>query len=313
MISTIGIFFGALFLVVKGATYATKYASSLAESFRVSRYTIGFIIISTISILPETFISIQSALSGVPSFGLATLFGSNIADLTLIFVIIILYSGRKIKVEGSILKKIRLYPLLMLLPIVLGMDGFFSRIEGVALILAGTVFFYNSFKQTGELPEHTPGVRARFVSGFLLIVSMAMLLVGSHFTVTSAVTLASYVGVSPVLIGMLIVSLGTTLPELFFALKSVRKHDDALGVGDILGTVLADATIVVGILAVLRPFAFPLTIIYVTGAYMVLASIILIYCMKTGRTISRKEALLLLSIWISFVITEYMVSSMTRS
>ncbi len=93
MIDDVFILAVSLFMIIKGATLATRYAALLADSYRLSKYVVGFIIVAVISILPETFVAINSALSGVPSFGLGTLFGSNIADLTLIFALIILLSG----------------------------------------------------------------------------------------------------------------------------------------------------------------------------------------------------------------------------
>src|SRR3989338_8821379 len=110
MLNNLFIFIVSLFLVIKGATFAPKYATRLAESFRLSRYTIGFIVVAIISILPETFIGINSALAGAPSFGLGVLFGSNIADLTLVFTAIIFFAGRGVKVESKILKKQSAYP-----------------------------------------------------------------------------------------------------------------------------------------------------------------------------------------------------------
>src|SRR3989338_4021406 len=101
MFNNLFIFIVSLVVVIKGATLATKYAARLAESFRLSRYTVGFIVVAIISILPETFIAIDSALAGTPSFGLGVLFGSNIADLTLVFTVIIFFAGRGVKVESK--------------------------------------------------------------------------------------------------------------------------------------------------------------------------------------------------------------------
>ena len=108
---------------------------------------------------------------------------------------------------------------------------------------------------------------------------------------------------------MLVVGIGTTIPELLFSLQAVRKHDDSLAVGDILGTVLAVATIVVGLLSMINLFAFPQKIIYVTGAFMLLASFVLSYFMRTGKTISKKEGVILFLIWITFVLPEYFTST----
>ncbi len=295
-------------MVIRGATFATKYAALLAESYRLSKYTVGFIIIAVISILPETFIAINAAVSGVPSFGLGMLFGSNIADLTLIISVIIFFAGRSLKVEGKILKSHTVYPFILLLPLVLGFNGHFSRLEGIALIIAGGVFYYLALKNgvDGTVPIENGTSRTKSIA--MLIISMVVLLTGAHFIVTSATDLATSIGVSPILIGMLIVGLGTTLPELFFSLKSVSKRDDSLAVGDILGTVLADATIVVGILALVSPFSFPQRIIFVTGIFMVMASFTLFYFMKSGRRITQKEGWLLLFFWIIFVLVEFIVN-----
>ena len=309
MINNIFIFLVALFMVIKGATMATKYAGRLAESFHLSKYTVGFIIIAIISILPETFISINSALAGIPSFGLGMLFGSNIADLTLVFAILVLYARRSLKVESKILKNNAFYPFMLFLPLILGLNGSLSRLEGLALIAAGGRFYFMAFKNGSEDVPMPKQEGSRIKNLGLLVVSMAILLIGSHFTVTSATAVANNFGVSPILIGMLVVGLGTTMPELFFSLKSIKKKDDSLAIGDILGTVLADALIVVGILALIDPFVFPKKIVYITGGFMVVASFVLFRFMRSGRSLTKREAWMLFLFWAVFVLVEFFANS----
>lgn len=313
MIENLLLFFFSLFLVVKGATLSTKYAARIAEGFHLSKYTVGFIVIAIISILPETFISLNAALSGMPEFGLSTLFGSNVADLTLVVALIILFARRSIVVESKILSNNKLYPFLLFLPLILGLDGEFSRLDGAALIIAGIVFYYRSFKSGsgGPLEPHATSHDWRNIPWLLF--SVGLLLVGSHFTVESATVLAYTIGVSPTLIGMLVVGLGTTMPELFFSMKSVRRHNDSLAEGDILGTVLADATVVVGILALVAPFSFPVRIIYITGMFMVAAAFILFRFMRSGQMISRRESYLLIMFWLVFVIFEFIANQLAFS
>src|SRR3989338_928644 len=190
MLNNAFIFAVALFMVMKGATLATTHAARLAAHFRLSKYTIGFIVIAVISILPETFISINAALEGVPSFGLATLFGSNIADLTLVFTVIVLLAGRGVKVESKILKHRSIYPLLLLLPLVLGLDGYFSRLEGASLIIAGAAFYYVATKNGIDRTALLNYGNGKYKNFFMLLFSMAILLAGSHFIVTSASSIA---------------------------------------------------------------------------------------------------------------------------
>ncbi len=309
MIENLLVFTFSLFLVVKGATLATKYSAKLADSFNFSKYIIGFVVIAFISILPETLISINSALQGIPEFGLGTLFGSNIADLTLIFAILILYSGRGIKIESKILQDVRLYPFFLMLPIIFGFNGHYSRIEGAALIIAGGLFYYLVFRNGTEDSAvfHNGEGRYKYLS--FLLFAMALLLVGSHFTVTSATALAHAVEITPILIGMLVVSLGTTMPELFYSLKALKIKDDGLAIGDILSSVLADATIVIGVLAVISPFYFPVKIVYVTGTFMVIASLVLLKFMRSGRTITKKEGFILLAFWVAYAVIEFIVNT----
>lgn len=309
MLNNLFIFIVALFMVIKGATIATKYATLLAKSYRLSKYTVGFIVVAIISILPETFISINAAISGIPSFALGMLFGSNIADLTLIFALIIFLTGHNLKVESKILKNDAVYPFILILPLVLGFNGHFSRLEGIALIISGGIFYYLALRNGIESSIPISNGNDKIKSFLMLLFSMTILLVGAHFTVTSATSLAHYFDVSPILIGMLIVGLGTTMPEFFFSLKSAQKQDDSLAVGDILGTVLADATIVVGILAIINPFYFPQKIVYITGLFMVVASFLLFNFMRSGRTLTKREAWMLFTFWIVFVFVEFIVNS----
>ena len=298
----------ALILLVKGATMATKYAVKIAESFHLSKYIVGFIVIAMISILPETLIAINSAIEGIPSLGLGTLFGGNVADLTLVFAIIIFVTKKNIKIESKIINNHIIYPIIMLIPIIFGLDGYYSSIEGASLIIIGLIFYFLVFKNNTEpklenVPKHN-----RLKYTLLLLLSMAILLLGSHFAVTTTIKLASNIGITPIIIGMLIMGLGATIPELLFSIKSVEKNDDSLAVGDILGTVLADATIVVGILAIISPFSFPIRIVYVTGVFMVIASFLLFYFMKSGKTLTKKESLILFIFWITFILVELSIN-----
>ncbi|MFA5736645.1 MAG: hypothetical protein WCX70_00460 [Candidatus Paceibacterota bacterium] len=309
MIENLLIFIFSLLLVIKGATMATTYSSRLAENFRLSKYVIGFIIVAFISILPETIISINSALKNVPEFGLGTLFGGNIADLTLVLAILIIYVGRNIHIESKVLKDVRVFPFFLLLPLLFGLNGYYSRLEGVLLILVGIFFYYLVLRDNINTSIPQKKIGGWLKNLILFLFAMFLLLTGSHFTVESASSLATALHVPPLLIGLLVVGLGTTMPEFFYCLKTLKKNEDGLVVGDILGTVLADATIVIGILAVINPFSFPKKIIYVTGFFMLVASFILINFMRSGKIISKKEGYQLFIFWLIYALAEVLISN----
>lgn len=299
----------SLFLVLISANFAIKYATNLAQIFRLPKYVIGFIVVAIISILPETFISINAALAGLPSFGLATLFGSNVADLTLVFAIIIFATARGIKVNSKILENNKWYPLLLAMPILVGWDGYYSRSEGTLLITVGLLFYYWVLRHNPRLPVSRQDKKLQpYLSLFCLLLSMAVLLWASHLTVGYGLALAQSINVNPTLIAMLVVGLGTTLPELSFSLAAIKQKGESLALGDVLGTVISDATIAVGILALINPFYFPQRIIYVTAMFMILAALLLLALMRSGKRLNKKEGLLLLLFYIFFVLTEYLLN-----
>ncbi len=306
------LFFGliwTLLLVVKSADLAIKYSTRLAESFRLPRYLIGFLVVAVISILPETFIFINSAIEGVPAFGLGTILGSNTADLSLIFALVILISGKNLKVESKIIKNRFLYIAVLALPIILGLNGYYSQADGLGLLIVGLLFYIYLLRDSHV---EVDGEKRKFhpLYFILLIMSMAGLLIGANLTVKFGVMLSNLLHINPVLIGLFVVGLGTTLPELLFSIRATRKHNDSLALGDILGTVVADATMVIGVVALINPFSFNPRLIFVTGIFMLLAVFLLMYYMRSGRVLTKKEAYLLLIFYAIFVISELLTANL---
>jgi len=300
----------SLFVVTQAAGIATKYSEKLAEGMHFSRYLVGFVVVSFISILPETFIAVDAALRGNPSFGIGTLLGSNVADLTLIFAILIFIAGKKgFHVEKGILRKLSIYPLFLAVPLLLGLDGTFTREEGITLIIVGVIFYFLVFSKSVGISSRAGDIRNHWRNLIFLLLGMALLLAGAHFTVSSALELAHQLKVPAILVGILIVSLGTTIPELFFSARAVKNKRIDLAVGDVLGSVLADATIVIGIVAIIKPVEFPQTIAYIAGGFMVLAASVLLTLMKTRYRLNRLEAVGLVAIWVCYVLTEVVVAS----
>ncbi|MDP2647800.1 MAG: hypothetical protein Q8P35_00950 [Candidatus Yanofskybacteria bacterium] len=296
----------SIFLVVRSADFAIFYSTKVAKSFLLPKYVLGFIVVAVIGILPEAFISVSSALKDIPSFGLGTLFGSNVADLTLIFALVVLISGRELKIESKIINNRFFYVAIIALPIIFGLNGYYSRPEGVILILAGFLFYFLILRKSGfSVDAVKESFSARDIA--LLVISMATLLIGAHLTVQYGVDLAQSININPVIIGMFIVALGTTLPELLFSIRAAKHQHDSLALGDILGTVVADATIVVGIMAVIKPFVFQQSIIYVTGVFMVLAISLLMYLMRSGRVLMKREVFILLVFYLVFVSAELFI------
>jgi cation:H+ antiporter len=299
-----------LFILVKSAEYAVNYSSRLARAFHISEFIVSFFIVSIISVFPEATVSIISAIKKTPEFGLGTLLGSNIADLSLVFGIVALFSAKGITVKSKILKKDFFYLILLLVPVILGFDGHLSRADGILLVLSGAIFFItlsieseifkNRFRNTKENRE--------IKSFFLLIISLVFLITGAYYTMKFGVAFSNDIKIPPFLVALTIVAIGSCLPELVFSLKAVKTRHNELALGDVLGTVITDATIILGIVALIRPFSFSPIIIYVTGTMMFLVGALVIWFIKSGRILTKQEGIYLLLFYIFSLIVEFVVN-----
>jgi cation:H+ antiporter len=134
-------------------------------------------------------------------------------------------------------------------------------------------------------------------------------LLSAFLTVKYAVNFANDVKVPAILVGITIVALGTCLPEFIFSLKAVRKNHDSLAIGDILGTVITDATIILGIVALISPFSYNSYHIYITGGAMFLAGVLATIFMKSERSINKREGIFLIIAYILYVFLEFYVNN----
>lgn len=295
----------SLFFLWKGAEYANHYSSKIASLLKISGFMVSFFIVAVISTSPETTISIISAIKGIPEFGIGTLFGSNVTDLTLVFAIVAFFSLKGIKIESRAMKGGLLYLLFLSIPILLGLDGKFSRIDGIVLIVCSLVFFYIIFLTDGLFEKNFKKVNKTKLSKnlFLLILSIAVIIVSAYFTLQFSLKLATLINISPILISVIIVAIGTCLPELAYSIRAVRTNS-SLALGDILGTVIIDATLIVGITAIISPFEFEKSLIYLTGFAMLVGACITIYFLKSDRVLTKKEGIILVLFYLLFVFLE---------
>ncbi|OHA00812.1 MAG: hypothetical protein A3C07_02090 [Candidatus Sungbacteria bacterium RIFCSPHIGHO2_02_FULL_47_11] len=301
------LFVGSLLVVVQGSRLVIRHATPIARSLRLSDFATSFLVVGVLSAFPETTISVISAFENVPTLGLGLIFGSNVADLTLVFGIAALFTTRGITVRSDFLKKDFIFIIPLLIPILLGFDGFFSRFDGVILILGGVVFFMVLYTM-GHRPSFGPDAAPdhhTFKHIFLFMIGIIALLGAAYGTVVFAERIAILLRIPEVLIGLSLITLGTTIPELSFSINAAKTQHGELVLGDILGVVITDATIVLGLMAILNPYAFDRRLIFVTGFAMVLAAIISLNFMRSGRTLGKREGVSLILLYIFFLSVEF--------
>ena len=247
MIVTLLLFVAGLALLVKGADSAVQGAEGLAFRFGVSATTIGLTVVAFGTSLPEFFVSTESFSTGNMEIGLANIIGSNIANIGLILALCVLISPG---ITGSAVLRPRFTrdSLLMLgatlLFALLAIRGEFDWVAGVAflLVFAGILLFMAKFARGGT-DTGCPVVRypvVRTVAGLLAVV------LGAHLLITSAIEMAEFFSIPPYVIGISLVAVGTSLPELATSVAAALKNSPAISVGNIVGSNIFNILFIMG-------------------------------------------------------------------
>ncbi len=260
------IIFG-LFLLIWSADRFIDGASNIARTMGISPLIVGMLIIGLGTSAPEMLVSAAAALQGNPGMGIGNAIGSNITNITLVLGVTAMFFV--LPVHSRLLKKeIPLVLVSAILAWLLMLDNYFSRMDSVILLcaLAGILYWMISVARKDrythdplvdetieEIPEDMPFKQAIFWT----IVGLLLLLVSSKLLVWGASSIASLMGISDLVIGLTIVAIGTSLPELAATLSSARKGETDLAVGNIVGSNLFNTLAVLPIPALIQPLEIP--------------------------------------------------------
>jgi len=259
----------------------------------------------TATSLPEFFIGITSAIRNIPQLSLGNVIGASLLDLTIVLAIPILLA-KKINPHSETEKKDTILMFLLLfLPLILILDRTFSRIDGLILLIAFFLYTKHLLKQKRLEKLAKKLIPRELIKNLLkFFVGVSLLLLSSNFVVKYADLIAQELVLSPVLIGLIIVSVGTTLPELTFGIEAAIKKHPGMAVGNIVGSVVANMILVIGTTSIIRPIFPSITPLIPAFAFLILTALIFYYFIKNNKALTKKHALILSSIYILFLISE---------
>jgi len=307
-------------LLVWGADRLVAGASSFARNLGVSPLVIGLTIIGFGTSAPELVVSAVATLKGNSGLAVGNAIGSNIANMGLVLgVTAMIYP---LRLESTALK--REYPMLLLIMLIcflMALDGMYSQVEGWVL-LTGLLLVVIWIIRIGlhrplsdplaeEFAAEIPKDMPTKVAVFWLTVGLIVLPVSSIFLVDGAITIAHYLGVTDTVIGLTIVALGTSLPELATAITAALHREDDLAIGNIIGSNIFNLLGVLGIAAVIMPVElspiilardFP-AMFLITGALFLMAS-----DFRGPGRIGRRSGGVLLFMFVAYIIMVWMSS-----
>lgn len=282
-------------------------AAALAKNFGVPTLIVGLTVVAMGSSAPEMMVSASAALANKTDTAVGNAVGSNITNILLVLGITALL--RPLSVSSSTLK--REIPLVLLVSIAtwyIFSDNYFSFFEGAALLFGFVVFIggliFVSLRAKNqddpfvseacdEVPDNVPTKKAVF----WLVVGMILLPVSSHFLVGSAVDIAKYFGLSDLVIGLTIIAIGTSLPELAASIAGVLKNEDDLALGNIVGSNIFNILAVLPLAGLINPSVIDASVanrdvIIMIGATLALIAMSLNF--RGQRRINRVEGGLLI-------------------
>lgn len=298
-----GLYFGGEWLVTG--------AARLARSLGISALIVGLTIVSIGTSMPELLVSTGAALRGSADISIGNVVGSNIANIGLILGI----SGLiyPISVQVSLLRReIPIMVMVALLGYVLLRNGSVNRVDGL-ILLAGMVGFIifmivagrseqRTQRQTNE-PADTPPMQDRINHRrelLRLIGGIAILMIGARLTVDNAVFIAREIGISELVIGITLIAVGTSLPELVTsAMAALRKESD-IAIGNIVGSNIFNILGILGATAIIQPIPVASQIIQFDSLVMIGFSLLAL-SFVIDRRLSRVEALAFLGLYIAYV------------
>ncbi len=309
LIYILAIFIGC-FILIKSTDIIIRSINYLAKYFNISEFVIAFVLAGLATSLPELFIGIMSAIEKTGVLSLSNIFGSNIANLTLVLGLSVIVA-KQFSSESRMVNRNLIYVfILVVYAVLLSLDGYVSRIDGIGLVVLFLLYNTILFFQSKEYEKKAGWARKKKLikQVFLLLIGIIVLIASAHVVVQSSIKLAEIIKTSIFLVGLILVALGTSLPEFIFGLRSFKTDHKDMVLGGILGSVASNATIVLGITAIISPIMIKNTSILFTSAIFMIASYIIFSILtKTGKKLAWQEGLMLLLFYVIFIIIQPMI------
>lgn len=308
-------------VLVKTADFVIHSLKKISLKLKVNIFFVSAVFVALGTCLPEIVVAVASSLEGKPSLSLGNVLGANIANISLVVGISgFILGGVNLRIP-NFKREFRSVWIAIFLLILLMADGIISKVDGLILIFAYLVYITLFLSEGEGKSEHLSFGSHLFKPHFdfvdkinfklaeelvKLFISFGVLLFSAEMIVKVAVNLTSFLGFSVFDIGLIFLAIGTTLPELVFSIRSIKDHQPSMFLGNILGSLIANWTLIIGVAALISPIVIESVVHYFVPLFsFVFLFLSFGYFLKSKNRLERWEALFLLSFYVVFLIVEF--------
>lgn len=289
-------------LLVKGADFFVEGASSVARLLRVPSVVIGLTIVAMGTSAPEAAVSVTAGLGGNADISLSNVIGSNLFNTLVVLGACAAIS--RVPTDREVMRRDFLWNMAATAALlVISLAGTVFRWEGLLLLAAMVIYLVivvraalrNRTEELGKRAMSLPAAALCIVGG------LAAIVIGGDLVVDNACRIAEAWGMSQTLIGLTIVAMGTSLPELVTSVVAARKGENGLALGNVIGSNLFNILFIMGIASSLTPISVAGECVWDLAVLLTVSVVTFLFC-RTKEEISRREGLLLLGIYAVYLV-----------
>lgn len=297
----IGLLILGLVFLIFGGDLLVRSAVSFAEKFGVSSFLIGVTVVSFGTSVPELMVSIQAAMDQAADIAIGNVLGSNIANIALVLGVSVVIRPLSVTTNTY---KLSWWVMLIssLLFILFLLDNVITKMEGL-LLIAG-LFFFIIFSIKRNIPnEESITSKINIQTGILFFVLGSIgLYFGSELFVESAISIASFFNVPKFVIGITVVALGTSLPELVTSIVALMKGQNNISLGNLIGSNIFNVFAVLGITSLIQELGTSSILLFLDFGVMLAVILVFGYQLFIRKKISRTAGFILLSGYFSYIL-----------
>lgn len=304
------IVFASLYILFKAADLLVFGISDYAKKLGLSDYLIGLVVVAMAASMPEIIASLMGLEYQQSGVLFGAIIGSNMVHVALALGVLAIVGGllgKKVNVECKILDKALLPMWIMLmLPFLLISDGHLTRPDGVVLVGIFALYILLLWRQEGTFGKIKKKVLLEKLwrDIFIFVGCLGALLLAGRWLVFGAVNLAKLFNLTPYFISLTIIGIGTTIPDFAIELRALLRKREAIGIGDILGSLAIELVLYFGIVAIFNPLTIDLNSVMIAGIFLMSCITLMLYFINK-KFVTWKDGILLTGVYLVFLAIEW--------